>query len=358
MKKFIPLVLSTALLGAAFSFSGCGQTDDSNTLTLFNYGDYIDYDLITQFEAETGIDVKYEEAATPEELYTKFCSGAVDYDLLCTSEYMIARMIKEDRLSTIDFSALPNASNIGQTYWDYAAQFDSQNQYAMPYFLGTVGILYNTSKVDEEITSWKVLYEQPYQEKYKNQMILINSQRDAYMITLKYLGYSLNSNDRAQLKAAQDLLLAQKEYAQAYLVDESRDEMISGNAAMAVIYSGDAITAQEYNPDLKYVIPEEGTNLWIDSWVMPKDCQHKETALQFLDFICRQDVALQNFEYVWYTSPNTAVQEYLAEHEPETLQNTTIFPTAEMTKNCEVSTQIDPEMIQLYTNYWKQLKSH
>jgi spermidine/putrescine-binding protein len=347
MKKLFCLI---GIAAAAALLSGCAKSSAKESLTVFNYGEYIDPEVLDLFTEETGIEIKYEEALTPEEMYAKYSSGAISYDLLCTSDYMVQRLIQEGETQKVDFSSMEYAGNIGEKYWDFSKAFDENNEYALPYFYGTIGILYDTTKVDGTIDSWSVLFD----GSYKDEIIMQNSQRDTFMITLKYLGYSLNTTEEAQLREAQQLLLKQKSDVQAYLVDEARDEVVAGNATMAVVYSGEAYLGHEYNENLAYVVPKEGSNVWIDSWVVTKKCKNTEAAEKFLDFLCREDVAQMNFEYIYYSTPNEAVVDAMSE---ELKNNPAIVPSEEDMSNCEVCTQADAATTKLYNELWKELKA-
>lgn len=341
------IVLSVLVL-VMLALCGCGKKASGEYVTVFNYGMYIDPDILDQFQEETGIEVKYEEALTPEELYTKYKSGAINYDVLCTSDYMLKRLIDEGEAQKIDYSSMEHIGNIDDKYWEFSKAFDEELEYTIPYFWGTVGILYDTTKVHGPIDSWEVLFN----GEYKNDIIMQKSQRDAYMLTLKYLGYSLNTTNEAEIREAQELLLKQKPDVQAYLVDEARDEVVAGNAAMAVIYSGEAYLGHEYNSDLAYVVPKEGSNVWLDAWMMTKDCHSTENALKFLDFLCREDIAMKNFEYVYYYSPNEAVLENMTD---EQKANPILMPDDAVTDRCEVCVQNDPATLELYNTLWKEL---
>lgn len=338
------------LVMAVFWLAGCGKKEPEEYLTVFNYGEYIDPDVLELFTEETGIGIKYEEALTPEDMYAKYKSGAISYDLLCTSDYMVQRLIEEGEAQKVDFSSMEYTKNIGEKYWEFSKAFDSENAYALPFFYGTIGILYDTTKVKGEIDSWSVLFD----GSYKDEIIMQNSQRDAFMITLKYLGHSLNTTKEKELKEAQELLMKQKPDVQAYLVDEARDEVVAGNATMAVVYSGEAYLGHEYNENLSYVVPKEGSNVWIDSWIVTKNCKNTEAAAKFLDFLCREDVATKNFEYIYYSTPNEAV---VASMDEELRNNPAIVPKDEDMENCEVCTQADEKTLKLYNDLWKELKA-
>ena len=331
------------------TLTACGD-DPKKTITVFNYGNYIDPEVLEIFKEETGVTVKYEEATTPEILYSKYTSGSIKYDVICTSDYMLERMINEGELIEYDKSAFSYINNIGDTYWDFAKAFDPDNTHTIPYFYGTVGILYNTTKVSEPITSWKTLFDGTL----AGDIIMMNSMRDTYMITLKYLGYSINTTNRDEIQAAQDLLLKQKPDVQAYFVDETKDELGAGNATAGVIYSGDAYVAMEYNKNLDFVVPDEGTNLWMDCWGITKECDNVELAQQFLDFLCREDIAQMNFDYVYYSTPNEAVIGAMPE---ELKKDDMIVPTDEINQRCEVCKMTDSELLKFYNELWKELKA-
>jgi len=351
MKKNIAIILCISLV--IVSLCGCSNASAStdNQVIVYNWGEYIDPDVLSMFEEETGIKVIYDEFETNEIMYPKIESGASVYDVVCPSDYMIQKMIENDLLSEINFDNIPNSINIGQEYWTQSQQFDSANKYSVPYCWGTVGILYNKTMVSEPITSWGVLWD----EQYKDNILMQDSVRDTFMVALAYAGYSLNSTDPVQLEEAKEMLIKQKPLTQAYVIDQVRDKMIGGEAAIGVIYSGEAIFTQRENPDLEYVIPEEGTNLWIDSWVIPKNTQNKENAEKFIDFMCRADIALKNFEYITYSTPNTAAKELI---EDEDIRNSSIaFPDLSKYDNLTTFSYLGEEMDEYYNQLWKEVKS-
>ena len=289
MKK--KLLLMAACLGAMFAFTACGSKDDGNTLTVLNYGKYIESSVLDAFEEETGIHVNYEEYVNPEEMYTKYKSGAIDYDVICTSDYMVERLINEGEAKEINFDKIPLSKNLDDSYFEFSKAFDPENKYSMPYFFGTVGILYNKNKVDaNDVKSWDILWN----KKYKDQIIMEDSVRDTFVPALKRLGFSSNSTDKKELETALDQLIEQKPLVYSYLVDESADEVVAGNASMALVYSGEAAYAESLSKDLDYSVPTEGSNMWIDSWMIAKTCKNQENAEKFLDFLCREDIAMKN----------------------------------------------------------------
>ena len=311
----------------------------------------MDPEVIEQFTKETGIEVIYDEFETNETMYPKVEAGAVAYDLVCPSDYMIKRMLDNDLLAKINFDNVPNIKNIGKTYLEQSQEFDPTNEYSVPYTWGTVGILYNKKKVKEPVDSWSILWD----SKYKDQILMQDSVRDAFAVALKSLGYSLNSTDEKELEEAKDLLIEQKPLVQAYVIDQVRDKMIGNEAAIGVIYSGEAIYTQRENPDLEYVIPKEGSNIWFDSWVIPKNAPNKENAEKFLNFLCRPDIALKNFEYITYSTPNEAARKLI---EDDDIRNSKIaFPDISSLKNCETFQFLGDDADALYNQLWREVKS-
>lgn len=351
MNKLKYLFLLTALV---FVMVGCQNKDSENgTVIVYNWGEYIDPEVLTLFEDETGIKVIYEEFETNENMYPKVEAGASLYDVVCPSDYMIQKMIDNDLLQKVNFENIPNAKkNIGTQYYEMADQFDPGNQYAIPYCWGTVGILYNKTMVNEPIDSWSALWDPAY----SGNILMQDSVRDAFMVSLKMNGYSMNTLEDSELRAATQSLIDQKDLVQAYVVDQVRDKMISGEAALGVIYSGEAIYTQRENPDLEYVIPKEGTNVWIDGWVIPKNAPNLENAEKFINFLCREDIALKNFEYITYSTPNVAAQALI---EDEDIKNSTIaFPDLSQYNNLETFSYLGEEAETIYNEYWKEVKSH
>ncbi len=352
MKKLFALFLCGVTCMSLFT--GCGASDGENgEVYVYNWGEYIDPETITMFEEETGIKVIYDEYETNETMYPKVEAGASNYDVICPSDYMIQKMIDNDMLQELNFDNMPNATaNIGAQYYEQAAAFDPGNKYCVPYCWGTVGILYNKTMVSEPVTSWAILWD----EKYADNILMQDSVRDAFMVALKLNGNSMNSMNEEELEAAKNLLLQQKPIVQAYVVDQVRDKMIGGEAALGVIYSGEAIYTQRENPDLEYVVPEEGTNVWIDGWVVPKNAQNKENAEKFIDFMCRADIALMNFDYITYSTPNDAARELI---EDEDIKNSQIaFPDLSQYNHLETFTYLGEEGDELYNSLWKEVMSY
>ena len=350
MKKLLCFVL-LPVFGLSL-LTGCGKSSAENgEVIVYNWGEYIDPETLSLFEEETGIKVVYDEYDTNETMYPKVEAGASAYDVICPSDYMIQKMIDNDLLAEINLDNIPNIKNIGQQYLEQSKEFDPENKYSVPYCFGTVGILYNKTMVSDPIDSWAVLWD----EQYADNILMQDSVRDAFMVALKLNGYSMNTLNETELQAAKNSLIEQKPLVQAYVSDQVRDKMIGDEAAIGVIYSGEAIYTQRENENLEYVIPKEGTNVWIDSWVIPKNAPNKENAEKFIDFMCRGDIALKNFEYITYSTPNTAAQELI---EDEDIKNSKIaFPDFSQYENLETFQYLGSDGDALYNSLWKEVKS-
>ena len=350
-QRVVPVAIIGVIIAGGFIYGNNGAVSSGEQVIVYNWGEYLDPDVIDMFEEETGIHVIYEEYETNEIMYPKVQSGAIAYDVVCPSDYMVQRMIENNLLAEINFDNIPNIKYIDNIYMDLSTQFDESNRYSVPYLWGTVGILYNRTMVDEPVNSWGILWD----EKYKDSILMQDSVRDAFGVALKYLGYSLNSTDLDELEEAKKLLIEQKPLVQAYVVDQVRDKMIGNEAAIGVIYSGEALYCQEENPDLEYVIPKEGSNLWIDSWVIPKNARNKGNAEAFINFLCRPDIAKMNFEYITYSIPNSAGRALI---EDDWMRNSTIaFPDISQLENCETFRFLGDENEVIYNELWREVKS-
>lgn len=357
ISRFLSLFLTCSLAltacGSPKDDNGSGNTSagENGSVYVYNWGEYIDPDVIDMFEEETGIKVVYNEFEQNEDMFPIVKTGSVNYDVVCPSDYMIEKMIGEGLLQEINYDNIPNAVNLDPTYLKSAEEFDPGNKYSVPYTWGTVGILYNKTMVDEPIDSWSVLFD----EKYKDDILMIDSVRDAFMIALSYLGYDTNSTNEAELDEARDLLKSQYPLVQAYVIDQVRDKMIGEEAAIGVIYSGEAIFTQRENENLEYVVPKEGSNVWIDGWVIPKNAQNKENAEAWINFLCREDIALKNFEYITYSTPNKAARELI---EDEDIRNSIVaFPGEDILSRCSTFHYLGEEMDSIYMQKWNEVKN-
>lgn len=346
MKK-TAIVLLTLLLTLLLAASAMAESDKpfaGTQLKVYNWYDYIDESVLDIFEAETGIHVNYVNFSQNEDMYTKLSTGAEVYDVIFPSEYMIERLIKEDLLAELDLDNIPNLANVLDSLLDPA--YDPANAHSIPYMWGTLGIVYNTELVREPITSWTALLD----EGYAGSIFMMDSVRDTIGLALKTLGFSMNSHDEDELAAAGEWLMNQRDsgVVGGYILDQAKDMMANDEAAMAVMYSGDALYAMEKNDKLAYVIPDEGSNIWVDGMCVPKVSENKAAAECFINFLCRPDIARMNMEYIYYSSPIRQVVEDLSEEE---LASTAMNPTDDMVARCEYYTDIS-DVAYLYDDIW------
>ena len=357
MKKTLALAL--ALLMMVGTLAGCGSSGEKQrVVNVCSWGEYIDKDLIDQFEAETGIKVNYQTAESNETLYSKLKSGGADFDVIVPSDYMISQLIEEGMLSELNYDNIPNFSLIDDRFKNLS--YDPENKYTVPYTWGTLGIIYNTSMVDEEITSWSVMFD----EKYAGNVLQINNSRDAFGIALMYLGYSVNTTDEAEIREAYQLIADAnaKGVYQGKVMDEIFQKMEQGNAAIGVYYAGDFLSMLENNEDLAYVIPEEGSNWFVDAMCVLKDAQNKEEAEAWINFMTSTEASLANMDYIWYASPNKeALEQYPAYYEEtygEPLDQE-IFEImaapADVLDRCTLYENLPAETLTLYNDLWTEL---
>ncbi|WP_416197664.1 MAG: Spermidine/putrescine transport system substrate-binding protein [Sporanaerobacter sp.] len=339
--KYVLLILLIAIIGTVFT--GCKK--DTDTLNVYNWGDYIAPEVIEEFEKEYGIKVNYSTFDTNEDMYVKVKSGGNSYDVLFPSDYIIEKMIKEDMLLKLDMNNIPNYKNIDEKFKNL--DFDPDNEYSVPYMWGTLGIIYNKNAVTDKIDSWDALWN----EKYSGQILMLNSQRDSIAISLKRLGYSMNSTDKDELEKAKEELIKQKPLVYAYVGDEVKDLMIGEEADIGVVWSGDAVYMMGENENLDYVVPKEGSNLWFDNMVIPSTSKHKKEAELFINFMCRPDIALKNTEYIGYSTPNKETFKLLSE---EMKNNDVAYPKAESLKNCEIFNDLG-EFTKEYSRIWTEI---
>lgn len=358
MKRFLCLLLALAAL-CTWSLSGCGTGDGSAStstpasgreVNVCSWGEYIETDLIDQFEEETGIKVNYTTTESNETLYSLLKTGGSSYDVIVPSDYMVSRLIDEGMLEELDFSNIPNFDQIGDDY--KYLDYDPENLYSVPYTWGTTGIIYNTKMVTKPVDNWSILFD----EDYKGEILMIDNPRDAMGVALMYLGYSINTTDREELQEAYELLRSQKPILQAYVMDQIFDKLEGGEAAMGVYYAGDFLAMKENNPDLAFAIPKEGANFFVDAMCIPKGAKNKSEGEAWIDFMCTYDASLANLEYIWYGSPNTkAMEDFLTELEPE--DAAVLNPSKETLDQCEMFLNLPQDILNLYDELWVLLKS-
>ena len=357
MKRIIAFVL--AVMMTVVLLAGCGSGGkERRVVNVCSWGEYIDESLIGEFESQTGIHVNYQTAESNETLYSLLQTGGADFDVIVPSDYMIGRLIEEDMLAELDYSAIPNYALIDEQY--KSLSFDPENKYTVPYTWGTVGIIYNTKMVDEPITSWGAMFD----EKYAGQVLMINNSRDALMAALCYLGYDINTTDESQLEEAFQLIYDAKNKGvyQAFVMDEIFGKMEGGNAAIAMYYAGDYLTMLENNEDLAFVVPEEGSNWFVDAMCVLKSSQHTAEAMEWINFIASTESNLANMDYIWYASPNAeALAEYPAYYEEEYEEPldeeiySIMAAPPEVLDRCELYINLPQDTLKFYNDLWTRL---
>lgn len=364
MKKLFALILTVSLIFSILC--GCGyeykelnlrgeysRELEGTTLTVYNWGEYISdgsddsIDVNREFEKLTGIKVNYLTFESNETMYAQVKNGGVNYDIVIPSDYMIERLINEDMLKKIDTSKLSNYDLIDESYKNIF--FDPNNEYSVPFNVGMVGIIYNSSNIKDIKPSWNSLWD----EKYKDMALNFNNPRDAFMTAQMILGYDLNSTDTTQWDNAAELLKKGKSNLQAYVMDEVYGKMETGEASIAPYYAGDFLTMQETNPDLRFFYPEEGTNIFIDSACILKNAQNSEAAMMYLNFLLEPDIATANAEYIGYASPNTAV---INNPDYYYYQNEILYPLEEDIPKVQYYHDIDDKIRSYYENLWIDVK--
>jgi len=347
MKRIMAVVLAVLIGFTAFA----GLKSKGRTLRVYIAGEYIDPELVETFEKEYNCDVVLETFDSNETMYTKLMSGS-QYDILVISDYMIERLIKEKKLQPVNWDNITNKDSIDPTNMGYP--FDPDNTYSVPYFVGTVGILYNKNVIDEADLSqgWEILRN----PKYAGDIYMYDSERDSFMIALKALGYSMNTTDKDEITKAYNWLIEQRESMDVvYVGDDVMDNMISGNKSMAVVYSGDGTYIMAENDELAYFDPEEGTNEWCDAMVMTNDCLDTELAESFMDYMLDYDVVYQNSVFVGYTTPVAEAREALKVDEFEGLNSYT--PVFNAPNNEQFRYQ-DEELRSFYSDLWTKVKAY
>ncbi|MGT2828004.1 ABC transporter substrate-binding protein [Streptococcus himalayensis] len=354
MKKlysfFLGIVAIILLLwGIGVHIESQSKSSDSDKLVIYNWGDYIDPALLEEFTKETGIQIQYETFDSNEAMYTKIKQGGTTYDIAVPSEYMIAKMKSEHLLVPLDHSKIKGLENIGDRFLNQP--FDKANKYSIPYFWGTLGIVYNTKLVKEAPEHWDDLW----REEYKNDIMLIDGAREVMGFGLNSLSYSLNSKNEAQLQEAVDKLYRLTPNIKAIVADEMKQYMVQNNAAIGVSFSGEASQMLDGNEDLRYVVPSEASNLWFDNMVIPKTVKNKDAAYRFINFMLRPDSAYKNALYVGYSTPNTAAKALLPK---EVQEDEAFYPSEETMKHLEVYESLGQKWLGLYNDLYLQVKMY
>ncbi len=324
-------------------------------LNVYNWGEYISdgsddsININKEFEELTGIKVNYSTFASNEELYVKLKVGGIAYDIIIPSDYMIAKLIKENFIQKLNYKNIPAHTNIYPRF--YKEIYDSNGEYSIAYTWGVNGIIYNKKLVDEENIDWDILFN----EKYAGKILMYYNPRDAFGVAQAYLNYSLNTTKETELRECARILKEQKPLVQAYVMDEIYDKMEAEEAAIGVYYAGDSLTMIDNNTNLNFVIPSKGANLFVDALCIPSNAQNVQAAELYINFLCEGEVALANIEYINYASPNSAAMEIMSE---ETKNNKIIYPPNEILDNCEVYITLPEETNLLMEELWNEILSN
>ena len=340
----LALMLVTTSLNSSQGYAG------GNTIILYSWGDYIDPDLLDEFYEETGIKVVLQTFDSNEAMLTKLSHGGTHFDVAVPSEYAVAKMMEQGMLLPLDHSKIPNLEHIDPRFLDMP--FDAGNVYSVPYFWGTVGIVYNPEMVGgKTITRWNDLWD----PELRNEILLVDSAREVIGIALNSLGYSLNDTDLDHLEQAKQRLIDLIPNVKAIVGDEIKLLLAGEEAAIGVVWSGDAYSVLQENDRLDYVVPEEGSNLWFDNFVIPVTAKNVEAAHEFINFMLDPEVAARNTEYVGYSTPNAGAMELLDE---EIVGDVRFYPPPELTARLEVYENLGKQMLAHYNKLFLEFKMH
>ncbi len=325
------------------------------TLNVYNWGEYISdgtdsefLDVNAEFEELTGIEVNYATYETNESLYAKLKSGGADYDIIIPSDYMIGKLIEEGMLAPLNFENIPNFSMIGDLY--KGRDYDPNNEYSVAYTWGVVGLIYNTTMVQEPVDSWSILWD----EKYSEQILMFDNARDAFALSFLMQGLPLNPESVEQIDEGTEALIAQRPFVQAYVMDQIFDKMQAGEAAIAPYYAGDAVLMQEVNEDLSFAIPQEGTNYFVDAMCVPAESQNKEAAEMYINFMCETEIALSNCQFIGYSTPQIEAEAALPE---EVKANPWLYPSQDVLANTWTYTVLSEELSNHLDLSWNNMRT-
>lgn len=366
MKRVVSIFLALLMCASVLGLASCGSVNDTvenlegtytrefegTTLNVFNWGEYISdgsegsLDVNAAFEKVTGITVNYSNYDSNESMYAKMKSEAVSYDIVIPSDYMIERLVKEGMLQKLDYSKISNYKNISEEY--KGLYFDENDEYSVPYSVGMVGLIYNTTMVEGTPDSWGIMWD----SKYKDNILTFNNPRDAFAIAQFLLEIDLNTDDKAEWDRAAEKLKEQNKVLQGKVMDQVFNKMQGGNAAIAPYYAGDFLTMQSINEDLAFVYPKEGTNIFVDSVCIPSNAKNYEAALMYINFLLEPEVALANAEYICYASPNMAV----VNNDDYSLKgNEILYPADDKKPKTQYFHDPAPEIRSYYEKLWEDI---
>jgi spermidine/putrescine-binding protein len=352
MRKLVPLALILVLVLAACGGDGAGGEQElAEELHVYNWSEYIDPEIYADFEAEFGIKVIEDTFSSNEDLLAKLQAGATGYDIIVPSDYMVTIMRELELLAPLNYANIPNFDNIDAVFLD--PPYDPENEYCVPYQWGTTGIGYDTEFFDEEPDSWAYLFDPDLASQYAGKISMLNDPREAFAAALKYLGYSLNSTDEAQLNEAKDLLLQQKQWVATYDSDGFEDLLAAGETQLAHAWSGDIFAAAEEAEQIWYIIPQEGGVIWTDNLCIPETAPSQYTAEVFINYLLRPEVGAKITNYTWFGSPNKASEEFI---DAEILEEPAIYPPPEVMEKLEFIRDVG-EATAIYDRMWTEIKT-
>lgn len=365
MKKIVSILFLVVLMSNTVMAQNIDTNDfdmayytrlkgQKTTLNVYNWGEYIadgydsELDINKEFENLTGIKVNYTTYASNEEMYIKLKVGGVNYDIIIPSDYTTAKLISDGLIQKLDYSEIPNYTNTLESFMN--PLYDPNSEYSVPYAWGLTGIIYNTTMIDEkpEDISWDILFN----EKYKGKILMYYNPRDSFAVALSKLGYSLNTTNESEINEAGMLLKEQKGIVQAYVMDEIYDKMESGEAAIGVYYAGDSLTMVDNNPDLNFVIPKKGANLYVDNVSIPTSSENVLAAHMYINFLLEPIIALDNINYIQYSSPNKAA---IALMDDEKRNHPIIYPSDDVIMNSEVFLMLPEDATTLMSDLWNEI---
>lgn len=351
---FAAVLLSISLAPCCFAAKDRDYSHLKGTiLNVYNWGEYISdgsegsLDVNKEFEKRYGITVNYTNFESNENMYNKLKSGGTNYDIVIPSDYMIAKLVEEDMLAEINFDNVPNYKYIQEKYKNLF--YDPDNKYSVPYTVGMVGLIYNTKVVTEPVDSWAVLWDW----NYKGQILMFNNPRDTFGIAQAFLGQSVNTTDRGEWEEAIELLKKQAPLVSSYVMDEVFNKMENGDAALAPYYAGDFLTMYDNNPDLAFCYPKEGVNFFVDAICIPKTTQNKEAAELYINFLCDEEIAVANANYICYASPHELV---LQSDDYDLKGDPVLYPAEEDMPETQIFENLDRETQKYMSDLWNELK--
>lgn len=329
-------------------------------LYVYNWGIYLDRDVIGKFEDKYNCEVVYDEFDTNEEMYAIVSSGGRVYDVLCPTDYMIEKMIKQDMLYSYDIKELENYDNIDKRILEIIKTFDKENSYVVPYVHSTLGLIFNKTELDKKELKYPKKWADLWNEEYKGEILMQDAMRDLMMVGLKKNNFSLNTLDQTELDKATDDLILQKPLVNSYMIDDLRDKMVGSNGSIAVMYSGEVeyITTEGSPNEYEYILPEEGVNFTIDAWVIPKNAQNVELAKKWINFMLEPEIALLNYDYMHYGISNLKTIDLIKERDgKDAISNEAIFPNLDDISKYELYKDLG-DFEENYNEAYKKIKSY